>query len=178
MTKRVRRLEPQVAGSKIAGVSLALQLSLSFLVVISAPAPAQDSGNGAAPKARTDDRVSRLQDALDVEREWDIGVPPVETEPTFEDHISAGTALDSEAYLALDAELRRTQQALAENPDDPQARRQLQEIRTALTTRIEANMSLGYRYATRVYIAMLEDAGAPPEQIRNYRQSLEEMPRP
>jgi len=176
VTKRVGRRAPRSAGSAIAGASLALQMSLTLLVAISTPVFAQDSGNATVAKTGTDGRGSRLQDALNVESEWDIGILSVETEPTFEDRIYAGTALDSEAYLALDAELRRTQQVLAQNPDDPQARRQLQELRNALAARIEANMSLGYRYATRVYIAMLEDAGGSPEQIRNYRRRLVEMP--
>ena len=51
----------------------------------------------------------------------------------------------------------------------------LAEIRRALVQRIEINIEFEYLYAARVYIALLEDAGAPPDQVSTYRRQLAEI---
>lgn len=154
--------------------------ALASLVVLAISVPAwpegADDGAGGSPTDReVPVRVSRLQDSLAVTQDWEIGVPESRPATTFEDRIRTGSALDSQAYLALDSELRRARLALAETPQDRQAQQRLEALRRALAARVESNMELGYFYAARVYIALFEDAGAPPEQVATYRQRLAEV---
>jgi len=128
------------------------------------------------------DRVVRLHDSLRTDEEWDIGIPVVEpasssnsSNLSFAALIREGRALDSEAYLALDRELRQAQRALQLRPDGERAQSRLAEIRRALVQRIEINIEFDYLYAARVYIALLEDAGAPTDQVSTYRRQLAEI---
>jgi len=134
-----------------------------------------ESQEAAQADAAASNRVTRLHDSLVTAEEWHIGVPELQTATSFDDRIRAGNALDSEAYLALDGELRRVRQTLSERPGDRQAQQRLAEVRRALSARVESNMNLGYLYAARVYIALLEDAGASSDQVAAYRQRLDEI---
>jgi len=147
------------------------RVGVVLLLCCSTWAQSQDAADAGASN-----RVTRLQDSLANAQEWDIGVPQLNTAPSsFDDRIRAGNALDSEAYLALDGALRQARRTLAEQPEDPQARQRLAELRRALAARVESNMNLGYLYAARVYIALLEDAGAASDQVAAYRQRLAEL---
>lgn len=154
----------------------AASCGLGFLLLTTLPGAAwsQETADAGAD-TRKPNRVTRLQDSLAPAQEWDIGMPELEAAPSFDDRIRAGNALDSEAYLALDRELRQARRTLAEQPEDQQARQRLEELRRALAVRVESNMNLGYLFAARVYIALLEDAGAPPEQVATFLQRLEEI---
>ena len=149
--------------------------AVSLLLCCGAWADSQDAAEGAPADTGASNRVTRLQDSLANAQEWHIGVPELQTATSFEDRIRAGNALDSEAYLALDGELRQVRQALSERPGEPQVRQRLAEVRRALSARVESNMNLGYLYAARVYIALLEDAGASSDQVAAYRQQLAEI---
>jgi len=155
---------------------ISIALGLVLLLACSVTAWPQETGEADADP-ETPNRITRLQDALSNAQEWDIGVPEPQATSPFDNRIRAGTALNSAAYLALDAELRQLRQTLAERPDDEQAREQLGKLRRALAARAESNMDLGYLYAARVYIALLEDAGAPPEQVATYLERLDEINR-
>ena len=139
--------------------------------------PSQDSRESSGQ-----DRVVRLQDSLRTDEDWDIGIPVIEPDAStnaqsasFAALIRDGRALDSEIYLALDRELRQVQRALQRRPDDDRAQSRLGEIRRALVQRIEVNIEFDYLYAARVYIALLEQAGAAPEQVAIYLQQLAEI---
>lgn len=158
-------------------------LVLVAALLVTGSVASQEVGEAAAADGRTNGRmdrgtpegVNRLQDSLATTQEWEIDVPESRPATTFEDRIRTGSALDSQAYIALDSELRRARLALAEKPRDRQAQERLEAVRRALAARVESNMNLGYLYAARVYLALLEDAGAPPDQISSYRRQLSEI---
>jgi len=119
-------------------------------------------------------RVTRLQDSLDTGDDWEIGVPPVEPESSFATSIRDGSALDSEAYLRLDRDLRQVQRQLQARPEDESGQRRLAEIRRVLVERIEININFDYLYAATVYIEMLRQADGSVSTIRQLSQRLSE----
>ena len=128
------------------------------------------------------DRVVRLHDSLSAADDWDIGIPVLEPDSrsnspnsSFAASIRAGRALDTDYYLALDRDLRQVRRKLQLRPDDEATQLRLVEIRRALVQRIEINIEFDYLYAVRVYIALLELAGAEPDQVAAYRQQLAKM---
>jgi len=150
---------------------------LGVLSAVGQESPPQNSSESSGH-----DRVVRLQDSLSSADEWDIGIPVLEPDSrsnssnsSFAASIRAGRALDSEYYLALDRELRQVRRELQLRPDDEAVQSRLAEIRRALVQRIEINIEFEYLYAARVYIALLEDAGAPPDQVSTYRRQLAEI---
>lgn len=150
--------------------------SLSCAVIVisaSLSANAQGAAPGAAEPARQE-RITRLQDSLDAGEDWDIGVPVMESDSSFEGAIRAGRALRSEAYLELDRELRQVQQMLQARPDDEAAQRRLADVRGALAERIEVNINFDYLYAAAVYIELFRQAEGSPSAVRQFSQRLRE----
>lgn len=162
-------------------------LVLLVMALISGPAAnaQQSSSPGNGPISR-EDRVTRLSDSLASGQDWDIGVPVIAVESvgspsseapselTLAESVRLGRALDSEAYLALDRELRQLQWQLQARPEDDAARRQLEELRGALIERIEANTRLGYLYAAAVYVELLRQAGGSADTVAGLSERLME----
>lgn len=119
-------------------------------------------------------QVTRLQDSLASGDDWEIGVPLLEPESSFATSIRNGRALDSEAYLSLDRNLRQVQQRLQARPEDPVAQRRLAEIRTALVERIEINIDFDYLYAAAVYIELLRQADGSLTTLRQLSRRLDQ----
>lgn len=128
------------------------------------------------------ERVTRLQDSLATGEDWDISMPAIEAgsassasaELSFVEQVRAGSALNSEAYLALDRELRQVRQRLQARPADAAARRRLADLRAALIERIEVNLRLEYLYAATVYVELLRQADGPAETVQRLNQRLVE----
>ena len=128
----------------------------------------------APPSTQTGEaRVTRLQDSLGSGDDWEIGVPRVEPESSFAASIRDGRALDSEAYLTLDRELRQLQRQLEARPEDERAQRRLAELRSALVERIQININFDYLYAAAVYIEMLRQADGPEATVRQFSRRLD-----
>lgn len=134
------------------------------------------SANAQAPPSTRagEAQVTRLQDSLASGDDWEIGVPRVEPESSFASSVRDGRALDSEAYLTLDRDLRQVRQRLQARPDDPGARRRLAEIRSALVERIEINIDFDYLYAAAVYIELLRQAEGSLTTVRQLSRRLDE----
>jgi len=150
--------------------SLVCFATVSFLFL---PADAQVAASGTGEPARQE-RVYRLQDSLDAGEDWDIGVPVIEADSSFEASIRAGRALRSDAYLELDRELRRVTELLRAQPENEAARRRLANVRRALAERIEVNMNLDYLYAASVYIELFRQADGSPSAVRRFTRLLGE----
>lgn len=153
---------------------------VAAVLVSGGPGYAQSSNGESGGKKVADarqTRIARLKDSLKTGDEWDIGLPPhVDgAQPSFNDAVEAGQALDSPTYIALDRDLRDVRRVLDESPNDPRALERLAELRAVLAARIEANMNLGYLYAAGVYIALLERAGGQPAVIEDYTRRLRSL---
>jgi len=157
-------------------------MCVALAVFYHSPAVGQASSSHDSRESSSQDRVVRLHDSLRTDEDWDIGIPVIAPDSSTNAQnaslavlIREGRALDSEAYLALDRELRQVRRELELRPDGKRAQTRLAEIRRALIQRIEVNIEFDYFYAARVYIALLEQAGAAPEQVAIYLQQLAEI---
>lgn len=162
------------------GVPAILLFSLSALAGTSGAAQESTSrGIGETPRG---DRVVRFQDSLATSDDWDIDVPAIETEllvdssaeQSFVESVRAGRALNSEAYLAMDRELRQVRRQLQQNPGNETAEQQLAEIRRALIERIEINMRFDYLYAAGVYVELLRQADGAAETVAGLSRKISE----
>lgn len=163
-------------GAPAIAVFLVLGLTCGFSASAQTPLSPGDSGQSGG------ERVHRLQDSLATGKDWDISMPAIDAGPagsasaelSFVESVRAGSALNSEAYLALDRELRQVRQRLQDRPADAAARRQLADLRRALIERIEVNLRLEYLYAATVYVELLRQADGPAETVQRLSQRLVE----
>lgn len=115
----------------------------------------------------------RFRDALDSGSDWDIAVPDLQSQRGFDAAIQAGTALESEAYLSLDRELRGIMRRLERDPADRDSLARLESLRERLRQRVGINLEAGFPYAAGVYIELLRIAGASPAEIRRLTAMLQ-----
>lgn len=162
----------------LAGLSLVVLVQVATAFTGIPAALAQESAPQTARKAPGHERITRLQDSLDAGEDWDIGVPAMAADSTadesFADLIRAGRALDSEAYLALDGELRRVRQLLQTRPGDETVRLQRGQLQDALARRIEINLEFDYLYAAAVYLELFRQADGAPGTVRQFSRRLGE----
>lgn len=153
-------------------------LCTALVVAGSMPAGGQAPPAPASTESPEPTRITRLQDSLAAGEDWDIGMPVIEagasTDSSFAGLIRAGQALDSEAYFALDRELRQVQRLLQARPEDEAARQRLEELQDALLERIETNIDFDYLYAAAVYIELFRQAGGSDETVRRFSRQIRE----
>ncbi|MCA1778079.1 MAG: hypothetical protein LC637_01475 [Xanthomonadaceae bacterium] len=89
--------------------------------------------------------------------------------------VRLGRALNSEAYLLLDRELRQVLRQLQVRPTDDAAREQLAELRGAFIERTEINTRLGYLYAAAVYVGLLPQADGSADTVGRLSQQIVEQ---